>query len=148
MRLACLVALLAFSATAYAGQAEPIKLTVGYSPISAATLPFFIAVEERLFQKHGLEVVPVFFGGSPLINAAMMAGEFPIGLTGGAGIISSQLAGSDLTVIGSYLQVLTIDGMARPGIKSIEDLKGKKVPSAALARRLISPVFPCSTRAA
>lgn len=127
MRLACLVALLDFSATAYAGQAEPIKLTVGYSPISAATLPFFIAVEERLFQKHGLEVVPVFFGGSPLINAAMMAGEFPIGLTGGAGIISSQLAGSDLTVIGSYLQVLTIDGMARPGIKSIEDLKGKKV---------------------
>jgi len=69
----------------------------------------------------------VFFGGSPLINAAIMAGEFPIGLTGGAGIISSQLAGSDLTVIGSYLQVLTIDGMARPGIKSIDDLRGKKV---------------------
>jgi hypothetical protein len=82
MRQACFVALLAFSATAYAGQAEPIKLTVGYSPISAATLPFFIAVEERLFQKHGLEVVPVFFGGSPLINAAMMAGQFLIGLTG------------------------------------------------------------------
>ena len=127
MRLACLVALLAVSAIAYAGQAEPTKLTVGYSPISAATLPFFIAVEERLFQKHGLEVVPVFFGGSPLINAAMMAGEFPIGLTGGAGIISSQLAGSDLTVIGSYLQVLTIDGMAKPAIKTIDDLKGKKV---------------------
>jgi len=127
MRLACFVALLAVSATVYAGQPEPIKLTVGYSPISAATLPFFIAVEERPFQKHGLEVVPVFFGGSPLINAAMMAGEFPIGLTGGAGIISSQLAGSDLTVIGSYLQVLTIDGMAKPAIKTIDDLKGKKV---------------------
>ncbi len=112
---------------AHGAQPDLTKLTVGYSPISAATLPFFIAVEERLFQKHGLEVVPVFFGGSPLINAAIMAGEFPIGLTGGAGIISSQLAGSDLTVIGSYLQVLTIDGMARPGIKSIEDLRGKKV---------------------
>ena len=127
MRLACWVALLAVSAIAYAGQVEPMKLTVGYSPISAATLPFFIAVEEKLFQKHGAEVVPVFFGGSPLINAAMMAGEFPIGLTGGAGIISSQLAGSDLTVIGSYLQVLTIDGMAKPAIKTIDDLKGRKV---------------------
>jgi len=119
--------LLTSTVAAQAGQLELPKLTVGYSPISAATLPFFIAVEERLFQKHGLEVVPVFFGGSPLINAAMMAGEFPIGLTGGAGIISSQLAGSDLTVIGSYLQVLTIDGMARPGIKSIDELRGKKV---------------------
>jgi hypothetical protein len=41
-------------------------------------------------------VVPIFFGGSPLIKAAMLAGEFPIGLTSGAGIISSQFAGSDL----------------------------------------------------
>ena len=126
-KFVCLVTCLAVAAVAHAGQADLAKLTVGYSPISAATLPFFIAVEERLFQKHGIEVVPVFFGGSPLINAAIMAGEFPIGLTGGAGIISSQLAGSDLTVIGSYLQVLTIDGMARPGIKSIDELSGKKV---------------------
>ena len=116
-----------FSAAAHGAQPELIKLTVGYSPISAATLPFFIALEERLFQKHGLEVVPVFFGGTPLIVSAMMAGEFPIGLTGGGGIISSRLAGSDLTVIGSYLQVLTINGMAKPEIKSINDLKGKKV---------------------
>ena len=127
LRFACLVALWAFITPAHAAQSDLTKLTVGYSPISAATLPFFIALEERLFPKHGLEVVPVFFRGSPLINAAIMAGEFPVGLTGGAGIISSQLAGSDLTVIGSYLQVLTIDGMAKPEIKSIADLKGKKV---------------------
>jgi NitT/TauT family transport system substrate-binding protein len=127
LKFAWLVALWLVSAAAHGAQPELIKLTVGYSPISAATLPFFIALEEKLFQKQGLEVVPVFFGGSPLINAAIMAGEFPIGLTGGAGIISTQLAGSDLTVIGSYLQVLTIDGMAKPEIKSIADLKGKKV---------------------
>jgi NitT/TauT family transport system substrate-binding protein len=127
LKFACLMALWLVSAAAHGAQPDLIKLTVGYSPISAATLPFFIALEEKLFQKQGLEVVPVFFGGSPLINAAIMAGEFPIGLTGGAGIISSQLAGSDLIVIGSYLQVLTIDGMAKPEIKSINDLKGKKV---------------------
>ena len=127
LRISCSVVVWAVFAPAHAAQTDLTKLTVGYSPISAATLPFFIALEERLFSKYGLDVVPVFFGGSPLINAAIMAGEFPIGLTGGAGIISSQLAGSDLTVIGSYLQVLTIDGMAKPEIKSINDLKGRKV---------------------
>jgi NitT/TauT family transport system substrate-binding protein len=127
LKVVCLVALLLFGAGVHAAQPDLIKLTVGYTPITAATLPFFIALEEKLFQKHGLEVVPVFFGGTPLIVSAMMAGEFPIGLTGGAGIISSQLVGSDLTVIGSHLQVLTIDGMAKPEIKSINDLKGKKV---------------------
>lgn len=123
----CATGLLALPASGPAAQADLTKLTVGYSPISAATLPFFIAIEERLFQKHGLEVAPVFFGGSPLINAAMMAGEFPIGITGGAGTISSRLAGTDLMVIGSYLQVLTIDGWARPPIKTIDELRGKKV---------------------
>jgi len=127
LKITTLVVLCVFSARAHAAQPDLIKLTVGYTPITAATLPFYIAIDEKLFQKHGLEVVPVFFGGTPLIVSAMMAGEFPIGLTGGGGIVSSRLAGSDLTVIGSYLQVLTINGMAKPEIKSINDLKGKKV---------------------
>jgi ABC-type nitrate/sulfonate/bicarbonate transport system substrate-binding protein len=57
-----------------AAQKDLQKLTVGYTPISGATLPFFIAVEERLFQKYGFEIAPVFMGGSPLINSAILAG--------------------------------------------------------------------------
>ena len=112
---------------AQAGQKDLQRLTVGYSPISGATLPFFIAVEERLFQKHGLEVAPVFFGGSPLINVAILAGEFPIGISGGGAIISSRLGGTDLTAIGSLRSVLTIDAWAKPEIKSPAQLKGKSV---------------------
>ena len=112
---------------ARAGQKDLLKLTVGYTPISGAALPFFIAVEERIFQKHGFEVSPVFMGGSPLINSAILAGEFPIGYTGGGAVISSRLGGSDLVAIASPLPVLTIDGWAKPEIKSIGDLKGKRV---------------------
>ena len=66
-------------------------------------------------------------GGSPLINSAILAGEFPLGYTGGGAIISSRLGGSDLIAIASPLQVLTIDGWARPEIKAIADLRGKRV---------------------
>ena len=101
---------------------------MGYTPISGAALPFFIAVEEKLFQKHGFEVSSgIFMGGSPLINSARPAGEFPIGYTGGGAIISSRLAGSDLIAIASPLSVLTIDAWAKPKIKSIADLRGKRV---------------------
>jgi NitT/TauT family transport system substrate-binding protein len=110
-----------------AAQKELQKLTVGYTPISAATLPFFIAVEEKLFQKHGFEISPVFMGGSPLINSAILAGEFAIGYTGGGAIISSRLSGSDLIAIACPLPVLTIDGWSRPEIKSIADLRGKRI---------------------
>ena len=66
-------------------------------------------------------------GGSPLINSAILAGEFPIGYTGGGAVIASHLSGSDLIAIASPLPVLTIDGWSRPEIKSIADLRGKRV---------------------
>ena len=110
-----------------AAQKELQKLTVGYTPISGAALPFFIAVEEKIFQKYGYDVAGIFMGGSPLINAAILSGEFPIGYTGGGAIISSRLSGSDLVAIASPLPVLTIDGWAKPEIKSIGDLRGKRV---------------------
>ena len=115
------------SVPAQAAQRELQKLTVGYTPVSGAALPFFVAVEEKLFQKHGLEISPVFMGGSPLINSAILAGEFPIGYTGGGAVLPSRLSGSDLIVIGSPLPVLTIDAWAKPEIRSVSDLKGKRI---------------------
>ncbi len=122
-----LITTFSLSVVAQAGQKELQRLTVGYTPVSGASIPFFIAVEEKIFQKYGFDVSPVFMGGSPLINSAILAGEFPIGYTGGGAVISSRLSGSDLMVIGSPLPVLTIDGWAKPEIKSISDLKGKRV---------------------
>jgi NitT/TauT family transport system substrate-binding protein len=104
-----------------------LKLTVGFTPIAGASLPLLIAVEEKSFQKHGLEVTPIFMGGSPLINSAVLSGEFPIGFTGGGAVISSRLAGSDLIAIAEPLPVLTIDGWARPEIKTIAELRGKRI---------------------
>ena len=112
---------------AQAAQKDLQKLTVGYTPIAGASLPFFIAVEEKIFQKYGFEIFPVFMGGSPLINSAILAGEFPMGYTGGGAVIASRLGGSDLIAIASPLPVLTIDGWSKPEIKSIGDLRGKRV---------------------
>jgi ABC-type nitrate/sulfonate/bicarbonate transport system substrate-binding protein len=125
--VASCIALLAVVSSAQAGQKEFQKLTVGYTPIAAGSLPLFIAVEERIFQKYGYEVSAVFMGGSPLINSAILAGEFPIGYTGGGAVIASRLSGSDLIAIASPLPVLTIDAWSRPEIKSISDLKGKRI---------------------
>jgi len=118
----------------HAAQRDLQKLTVGYTPIAGASLPFFIAVEEKIFQKYGYEISPVFMGGSPLINSAILAGEFPLGYTGGGAVISSRLSGSDLIAIASPLPVLTIDGWSKPEIKSINDFAGQKSRSNAIRR--------------
>lgn len=113
--------------SALAAQRDLQKLTVGYTPIAGASLPLFIAVSENIFQKYGYEVFPVFMGGSPLVNSAILAGEFPIGYTGGGAVIASRLSGSDLIAIASPLPVLTIDGWSKPEIKSISDVRGKRI---------------------
>jgi ABC-type nitrate/sulfonate/bicarbonate transport system substrate-binding protein len=123
----CGAFILSLMGTLDAAQRELQKLTVGYTPVSGASLPFFIAVEEKLFQKHGIDAVPVFMGGSPLINSAILAGEFPIGYTGGGALLSSRLSGSDLIAIGSPLPVLTIDAWSRPDIKNLVELRGKRI---------------------
>ena len=125
---AIIVTVVTFSNMAVeAAQRQLVKLTVGYTPISGATLPFYVALDENFFQKYGFEVTPVFMGGSPLINSAILAGEFPMGYTGGGAIISSRLAGSDLISIACPLPVLTIDAWAKPEIKTVSDLRGKRI---------------------
>jgi len=127
MTVILITALLTAYSPARPGQKEFQKLTVGFTPIAGASLPLFIAVEEKIFQKYGYEVFPVFMGGSPLINSAVLAGEFPIGYTGGGAVIASRISGSDLIAIASPLPVLTIDGWSRPEIKSIADVRGKRL---------------------
>ena len=127
MTVILITALLTAYSPARPGQKEFQKLTVGFTPIAGAALPLFIAVEEKIFQKYGYETFPVFMGGSPLINSAILAGEFPIGYTGGGAVIASRISGSDLIAIASPLPVLTIDGWSRPEIKSIADVRGKRL---------------------
>ena len=51
--------------------------------------------------------------------------------TGGA-VINANLAGGDLVVVASSMNVMTFSVMARPEIKRPEDLKGKKIGDLAL----------------
>src|ERR1041384_6732017 len=121
------ILLLALASPAHSAQRDLYKLTVGFTPIAGASLPLLISVEEKSFQKHGLEVTPIFMGGSPLINSAILSGDFPLAFPGGGAFFSSRLAGSYLTATAEPLPVLTIDGWARPEIKTIADLRGKRI---------------------
>jgi ABC-type nitrate/sulfonate/bicarbonate transport system substrate-binding protein len=51
----------------------------------------------------------------------------PIGIFTGGAVINSNLAGGDLVMIASSMNVMTFAVMARPEFRSVEDLKGKKI---------------------
>src|ERR1043165_118785 len=119
--------LILFVHSADAGQKTLQKLMLGYAPLSGAALPLFVAIDQELFQKHGYDVTGIFMTSSQLINVAILSGQFPFGYAGGGGVISSRLAGSDLIAIASPVPVLTIDAWAKPTIKSVAEIRGKRI---------------------
>ncbi len=57
----------------------------------------------------------------------MLAGDIQVGLLGATHVTNAVTAGGDMTMLLGMEQKLNYFLNARPGIKSGEDLKGKKV---------------------
>jgi len=125
----CLFFLVLIFAWPAQGQAQaPVeKLRLAYSAIGGSQASFWIPYEAGIFRKHGLDVELLYVAGGGRAAQVVQSGEVPIGLFTGGAAINSNLAGGDLVVIASSMNVMTFVVMARPEIKRVEDLKGKKV---------------------
>lgn len=103
------------------------KLRVIYSAIGGSQASVWIPYEAGIFRKHGLDVELLYVGGGGRAAQVVQSGEVPIGIFTGGAVINSHLAGGDLVVIGSSMNVMTFSVMTRPEIRRAEDLKGKKI---------------------
>ena len=98
-----------------------------YSAIGGSQASFWIPYEAGIFRKHGLDVELLYVAGGGRAGQVVQSGEVPIGVFTGGAVINANLAGGDLVVIASSMNVMTFSVMARPEIKRPEDLKGKKI---------------------
>jgi NitT/TauT family transport system substrate-binding protein len=103
-----------------------VKVPFPYSPINASSLPFMIAKDAKIFEKHGLDVDLVFMGASALIIQSMLSGAANVAGFGGPAIISNVLRGGDVITVAATVP-LTTPLITRPGIQKGEDLKRKKI---------------------
>jgi NitT/TauT family transport system substrate-binding protein len=125
----CCFLLISFVISAWPayGQTPLEKLRLVYSAIGGSQASFWIPYEAGIFRKHGLDVELLYVAGGGRAAQVVQSGEVPIGLFTGGAVINSNLAGGDLVVIGSSMNVMTFVVMARPEIRRVEDLKGKRV---------------------
>lgn len=103
------------------------KLRVIYSAIGGSQASVWVPYEAGIFRKHGLDVELLYVAGGGRAAQVVQSGEVPIGIFTGGAVINAHLAGGDLVVVASSMNVMTFAVMARPEIKRIEDLKGKKI---------------------
>lgn len=105
----------------------PTKLTVGFAAMNARVSPLWAAKEEGFFAKNDIDGEPIFVRGAPTLNAALLSGDLQAGYTGGTAVMGAAVGGADLQILAILTNKVTYDLVARPGIKSAEDLRGKQI---------------------
>ncbi len=123
-----LLILLAIPGGVVAAQAAvaPNKMTIAYASIGPRSAPLWAADEYGIFRKYGIEPQVIFVRGAPTLVAALTSGDMDIGYTGGTAVLGASVAGIDLKILAVLTNRVTYDLVARPGIKSAEDLRGKR----------------------
>ena len=109
------------------------KFRVVYSAIGSSQSPLWIAHEAGIFRKHGLDVELLYVAGGSRAAQVILSGEVPVAMFNGGSVISADLAGADLVNVASGMNVLPFFLVVGPGVKQIEELKGKKVAVTRLA---------------
>jgi NitT/TauT family transport system substrate-binding protein len=111
----------AFGAT----KLEP--LTVGYSNITATYAPLWIAVEERVGIKYGLDLKAIY-AGRVRPQQLLATGDVPVVIASGTGTMTSHIVGvKDQVLVATITSKIGTSLFAKPEIKSVEELKGKTV---------------------
>jgi NitT/TauT family transport system substrate-binding protein len=108
-----------------AAPAQELKrIRIGYPSLSFRQSNVWVAKEEGLFKKYGLEVEPIFLRGGQVATQALAGGDPPIVNIGT--VVQANLTGFNLVLVAAvetkYDQIV----FARPGITKLEQLKGKR----------------------
>lgn len=103
------------------------KVSFPFTPISAASLPWWIAKESRFYEKYGLDVDMIYVGASPVIIQAMLGGQAGVGAGGGPPLVTNILQGGDVVEVATTIPYAIQSLIVKPEIRTPADLTGKKI---------------------
>ncbi len=101
------------------------KLTIANTSLSLA-IPFFVARDQGMFARHGLEVAVPLISGVRSVQA-LVAREVEYALISGRTTTDAVLAGADLVMLASLAPTLSFVIYGQPGVAQPADLRGKTI---------------------
>jgi NitT/TauT family transport system substrate-binding protein len=124
--LYCVFVLFLFPAAALAA-AAPERVKISTASITASTLTLWIADEQGIFKKHGIEAQTVLIRGGPTMLASLVAGDTPIAFTTGVPFLGAVAQGNQFKMLTCISDKNTWKLIARSEIKKADDLRGKRI---------------------
>jgi ABC-type nitrate/sulfonate/bicarbonate transport system substrate-binding protein len=111
--------------TTHVGAADRIR--IGYSSISGAYTPIWVAHDAGYFVKEGLQDDIILIPSGTQLAQVTVAGEIDIGSLNGSSAIAAALQGFDLKIIGNSGNKMVFSLFVRPEFKTVDSLRGKKI---------------------
>ena len=105
--------------------AEKIRVSGGgITPLHSL---IWIAHQEGLFKKYGMDVEYLVMNSGTLGVQTLLSNDSQFLFSTGALAVTANLQGADLTMITGGFNLFAFKVVGRPEIKSVQDLRGKKV---------------------
>jgi ABC-type nitrate/sulfonate/bicarbonate transport system substrate-binding protein len=121
-----IIAWIVYTSVALAA-AQLETVTIGFSSFSGFYGPLWLAVEDRLGRKYGLDLKAVY-AGRVRPQQLLASGEVPLVIASGSGAVTSHVLGVKDQVIVALMSNKVGGGIfSRTEIKTPEDLKGKVI---------------------
>jgi ABC-type nitrate/sulfonate/bicarbonate transport system substrate-binding protein len=100
---------------------------INWTAVTGAQSGMFMAHQERLFKKHGLDVELIHIPSSSRGIQAILAGEIAFSFMDGSNALQANLKGANLALVAGATNRQVFSLMAKADFKRIADLKGKKI---------------------
>jgi NitT/TauT family transport system substrate-binding protein len=130
--LLALVTLLLFAASGREAQSQNLQVNFGVTFRNARLAPLWIADQEGYFKKQGLDVKQVNISGGTQGAQMMVSGGVDVSYDDPITCIVSTVGGVPVEVIVGGTRSLAYLIVGGPGVKTIADVKGKRVGSSGL----------------
>ncbi len=89
--------------------------------------PFYLGQDVGIFKKQGLNLEMIFIPGGSLSLQALIGKSLDLLLTGGPPVVNGYLQGAKIKIIGGVTNLLPYMFVTTGGIRSAEQLKGKRI---------------------
>jgi NitT/TauT family transport system substrate-binding protein len=136
----CMVVLLVYGAVAFTllhpwvsvaaenQTSQPLKkIAIAYSGISPSQAPAWVAYEQGLFKKYGLDVQLIFIEAGSRTVQTLVSGDVAAAQVAGTSVMQSNLQGSGVVMIAGFLNTMDYKFIVARDITRPDQLKGKTV---------------------
>ena len=102
-------------------------MRIAYTSIGISYGPLWLTKEAGIFKKYDIDAEILYIAGGPLSTQALIGGDVSIAFASAVALISANLSGADLAILGATIDTLPFQLYAISSIKEPAQLRGTKL---------------------